>query len=397
MKYLLYTHGGSGNHGCEALVRTAYTMVENTKEKDERIILATYRPKEDMKYLQDLNIDILPYMYYEKKCIFRIAYSLLNRVGIKRQEWYYRLFNKSIVDIADDNTVAISIGGDNYCYEEPYGIYSLNKKLREKGARTVLLGCSIDSDVITDEMIADLKEYNLINARESITYSNLQQIGITDNVVLYPDSAFTLEKQQVAGDDDFINSGKVIGINISPLIIRHETEDGIVLRSFMGLVKWIMDNTDYKIALIPHVVWGGNNDLKTLKELQRQFMNSDRIKLYSDMNCMQIKYIISKCDILVAARTHASIAAYSQCIPTLVVGYSVKAKGLAQDIFGSIEDYVISVQQLGNPELLIEKFRNIYINKKDIKLYLENVMPGYIAKFSNLQNELKSKVVERYK
>ena len=48
----------------------------------------------------------------------------------------------------------------------------------------------------------------------------------------------------------------------------------------------------------------------------------------------------------IGARTHATIAAYSSCVPTLVVGYSIKARGIAKDLFGTDEGYVLPVQAL---------------------------------------------------
>ena len=48
----------------------------------------------------------------------------------------------------------------------------------------------------------------------------------------------------------------------------------------------------------------------------------------------------------IGARTHSTIAAYSSGVPTLVVGYSVKAKGIAKDLFGTEENYVLPVQAL---------------------------------------------------
>ena len=73
----------------------------------------------------------------------------------------------------------------------------------------------------------------------------------------------------------------------------------------------------------------------------------------------QLKYIISNCRTVIAARTHASIAAYSSNIPTLVLGYSVKSKGLALDLFGSTDDYVIPVQSLDEPDALLKKYKKI--------------------------------------
>lgn len=50
--------------------------------------------------------------------------------------------------------------------------------------------------------------------------------------------------------------------------------------------------------------------------------------MIEDAPCGDLKGYISRCRFLVAARTHASIAAYSTGVPALVAGYSVKARGL---------------------------------------------------------------------
>ena len=62
-----------------------------------------------------------------------------------------------------------------------------------------------------------------------------------------------------------------------------------------------------------------------------------RVVFFEDHNCMELKGIISKCRFFVGARTHSTIAAYSMGIPTLVVGYSVKARGIARDLLGGEE------------------------------------------------------------
>ena len=51
--------------------------------------------------------------------------------------------------------------------------------------------------------------------------------------------------------------------------------------------------------------------------------------MIQDDNCMVIKGYISRCELFIGARTHATIAAYSTGVPTLVLGYSVKARGIA--------------------------------------------------------------------
>ena len=63
----------------------------------------------------------------------------------------------------------------------------------------------------------------------------------------------------------------------------------------------------------------------------------------------------------IGARTHATIAAYSPR-PTLVVGYSIKARGIAKDLFGTDEGYVLPVQALAQKEDLVNAFDWLYQN-----------------------------------
>jgi colanic acid/amylovoran biosynthesis protein len=58
------------------------------------------------------------------------------------------------------------------------------------------------------------------------------------------------------------------------------------------------------------------------------------------MNATQLKYIISQCRFFIGARTHATIAAMSTGVPCTSIAYSVKARGINRDLFGS-EDMVL--------------------------------------------------------
>ena len=102
--------------------------------------------------------------------------------------------------------------------------------------------------------------------------------------------------------------------------------------------------------------------------------------MLEDHNCMELKGYISRCRLFIGARTHATIAAYSSGIPTLVIGYSVKAKGIAKDIFGTYENYVLPVQSLKKEDDLIKAYEWLLNNEKQIRTYLEDFMPGYCKK-----------------
>ena len=144
-----------------------------------------------------------------------------------------------------------------------------------------------------------------------------------------------------------------------------------------------------QVALIPHVVWGHNDDRKPLQQLYDKFKNTGRVVMGEDHNAEELKGYIARCRFMVVARTHASIAAYSTKVPTLVVGYSVKARGIAKDIFGTEEHYVIPVQSLKTETDLLEGFQWQVEHEKEIKQHYATIMPEYIERVYKVTELLK--------
>ena len=83
---------------------------------------------------------------------------------------------------------------------------------------------------------------------------------------------------------------------------------------------------------------------------------------------------------MIAARTHASIAAYSTCVPTLVLGYSVKSLGIATDIFGTADNYVLPVDKIKENNEILKAFVWLQDNETMIRGRYKKVMPSYIKK-----------------
>ena len=94
----------------------------------------------------------------------------------------------------------------------------------------------------------------------------------------------------------------------------------------------------------------------------------------------------SRCRFLIAARTHASIAGYSTGVPTLVVGYSVKAEGIAKDLFGDSTNYVVPISSLQTPGQLSQAFRWLCSHEKEIWQRYQEVLPSYISPLSQLSS-----------
>lgn len=383
-KFLMYPHGGSGNHGCEAIVRTTTEMLSSYQTT-----LYSDSAEEDLRYIGESSLKIAAPTQKINRASFGYCKALVQSRLIHDADAFDALHFAPVLSACDKDTVLLSIGGDNYCYGDNEHIYLVNRKARAKGAKTVLWGCSVEPEDITPKMRADLMAYDQIVARESITYEALRKLN--PNTVLYPDPAFTLpvgagEFPQGLGDRPYI------GINVSPMIQSKETQPGITLENYRELIAGILRNTADDIALIPHVVWWHNDDRKPLSELYEMFKDTGRVYLVEDQNCMQLKEIISRCRIFIGARTHATIAAYSSCVPTLVVGYSVKSRGIARDLFGTEDGYVLPVQSLKQEQDLQEAFFRIKEQETAIRQTLEQVIPGYVEMAKSGAEELRQRI-----
>ena len=383
---VFYSHSGSGNHGCEAIVRGTEKILGNIAD----MTLLSQAEEEEYKY----GINKIVNVKKGKNEINKKSLSFFNAYLSLRL-----LKNTSKMDVLQfidakkyiqKNSIAISIGGDTYCYSDVYNQVELHKMYGKNTDKTVLWGCSVEPKLLEDKKVAnDLASYTKIITRESISYEALKKVN--ENTKLYPDPAFNLDKVELDLPDGF-EENNIVGINLSPLIIRKEKKEGITLENYAKLIEYILDNTNMKVALIPHVVWQDNDDREPLKELYNRF-DTNRVIMIDDCNCLELKGYISRCRLFIGARTHATIAAYSTCVPTLVVGYSVKAKGIAKDIFGTYENYVIPVQSLENSDDLINSFTWIYENEEKIKNHLTTFMPTYKKRGLEAKKEIEELII----
>lgn len=413
-------HAGSGNHGCEAIVNSlchmlkaegqaAPLVITNSVKEDEQYSLGKGAHSEEAlcELVQERHFSqhkIAHVLYYIWRKLTKDGESFLRyRYGAVFDRPLSRYGKKRASGQGAEYPLAISIGGDNYCYDVMIKDLMLaNKAFKDRGTKTVLLGCSIEPELILPEkrdggtgavynraedadagkggrstaLREDLNRYDMIIARESLTYEALKQIVPEEKLRLIPDPAFTLGTKKLPLPEGF-KEGETIGINLSPMIQDSEPREGITMENYSALLTHIIQTTDMQIALIPHVVWGRNDDRKPLRELYEAFRDTGRVVMIEDASCEELKGYIARCRMFIGARTHATIAAYSSLVPTLVVGYSVKAKGIAKDLFGTYDNYVIPVQQLREKSELIEAFEWLKDYEDAMRNDLCRVMPAY--------------------
>ncbi len=377
MDILLYMHNGSANHGCEALART----ISGIFSEYGQVRLFSKRPEEDRKYIDDASLDIVKTNVPVNTHSVSGIITALKIKYLKQKYAFVKPSYKSLLDSVTEGCVAVSIGGDNYCYDGmPEVLSILNREINRRGGKTVLWGCSIEPSLLENDLIvSDLSSYSLIAAREEITYKALTESRVNTKIVKVTDSAFLLPAVYEKLPDGFIE-GNTVGVNISPLVLSLNNGNRLLFDAYRMLIKNITERTDMNVALIPHVVWEKNNDMQAINELYEEFKDSKRVIKLGDANACVLKGYISRCRFFVGARTHATIAAYSSLVPTLVVGYSVKSMGIATDLFGDYTHYVLKGDELKSADELYNSFEYIYDNENEIKQRLASVIPEYKEK-----------------
>lgn len=370
---VLYMHAGSGNHGCEAIVNGLCGLLPAPA------ILMSTRAAEDMRYsLGALCAGILQEKEIEKHFLIHSFYYGWRKLA-RDPESFMRYRYRAVCG-KNARRLNISIGGDNYCYENMLDRLLLsNRMFHRQGGRTVLYGCSVEPDLLKrPEILEDMKRYDAIVARESLTYEALRAAGVDRGLYLCPDPAFLMEKEELPLPEGWAE-GRMLGLNVSPMIVEKENKAGITMENYRALIGYVLEKTDLNVVLIPHVVWESNDDRKPLARLYEAFEKTGRVLLLPDASAPQLKGYISRCRLFVGARTHAVIAAYSSCVPTLALGYSIKAKGIAQDLFGTDQSYVLPVQALSQKTDLIDAFGRLFREEETIRRHLEQRMPDYRA------------------
>ena len=296
--YLLYGHGGAYNHGSEAAVRCTIALLRE-RAPGCRVTLCSHFPEQDRAFGMDAD-----------ELVGRDLSAGTNAGA----------YAGAIRRITAD-TVCLSVGGDNYCYPNWQRYAAIHYAALERGAKSVLWSCSVEPSMLDEEMLGALRTHHRIAVRESLSYRALTERGLT-NVVQTADAAFLLPPQETE-----LPPRPYAALNLSPLALRKHP---LVLNAYQRLTDEIIERTDWNVALVPHVEMPSDNDCEALS-----LLTGPEARLYRvppGLTAAQYKYIIGHAELCAAARTHAAIAAWSAGVPSLVLAYSAKARGIARDL-----------------------------------------------------------------
>lgn len=192
-------------------------------------------------------------------------------------------------------------------------------------------------------------------ARDPISYAFAQRIAPEGRTVEAVDVAFALPFERPAPRRDGLTH---VGVNVSGLLFN-EAPSGrnrfglafdyaLLMRRFIGSLT---AREDIRVHLICHVNAKhipADDDGAVADRLAAEFPNAVRVPDFTSPS--DAKSYIASLDLLVAARMHACIAAFSAGVPVIPVAYSRKFAGLFEGVLHY--PHMIPVKGLGTDAAL---------------------------------------------
>lgn len=237
---------------------------------------------------------------------------------------------------------------------QTYGPYQKDKN--RKKAKDAIEAASVviardDASAKYVRLFTDRQIYTTTDLAFRLPYRNSENGGIRDGVN---------EHSRIK-----------VGVNVSGLLSKNKIEatpTEFQLKTdydvyINELLTWLIDN-DYEVSLIPHV----NADYECGKIIAEKYPQIEQVSMYQ--NPMDIKSRISKCDIFIGARMHATVGAFSSGVATIATAYSRKFNGLYESV-----GYSYIVDLLNDPtEENLEKTKEYVMQYKELKAAAQRSM-----------------------
>ncbi len=184
-----------------------------------------------------------------------------------------------------------------------------------------------------------MKKCEYVVARDYMSSKVLEDLNIK-NCAESIDVAFRLSYEKEKNETPVLNGVVKVGVNISGLLYnggytgKNQFELSIDYKCFVNeLLEIFSHRKDLEIHLVPHVTSETlivEDDYRVALELSEKFSRvivAPRFK-----SPIEAKSYISKMDIFMGARMHATIGAISSGVPVIPLAYSRKFSGLYETI-----------------------------------------------------------------
>jgi colanic acid/amylovoran biosynthesis protein len=385
--FILAGNGPYTNRGCEAIVRGTVKILRHHFDEASFLTYSQFKTEDGLSIQKsnEEDSDITHDEIWGCKKRFDCSWFATN-VAKYLFPWALKhMFYRHLKPNLPQARAALALGGDNYSLDyasPPIACTALDDLVVSRGKPLVIWGASVgpfSKDPAYEKYILEHFRKVHILARESLSCEYLNNHGLVENVHQVADPAFLLDPREPDKTklDISIDEG-AIGVNISPLLANYNSggDKGAWAAASAKIVEAIIAKTERTIYLVPHVTGtAGNCDYSFLRNVA-DLLDQRKAQVFiipDTLDTAETKWVISKMDLFVGARTHATIASLSSCVPTLSFGYSVKSRGINQDIFGHTK-YCIQATEL-TPDVVAERVSEMLKNLDSIKEQLREIIP----------------------
>ena len=395
-KFVFAGNWAYSNLGCEAIVRGTTRLLREAAGECQ--FISHYFVEEkctDEQKETDPSIIHRPFPFLKRNSMPWIQSQIERRL-------LHRPVSARVMDVMrpslKEAEAVLMLGGDTFSpdYGNSDVYFALSSLVVENKVPVTLWGASIgpfSNDPDYEQLVFDkLRRVPLLCARETETFAYLTSHGLKENVILTADPSFYLQPSACELPEEIevaLRTG-CIGLNLSPILYRYlpivnsswslEKKLSRWKQVAAEVIRCIRHRFSGPILLIPHVFsesgWLARDDYLFLREVTRQIQGPEGVLvLEPGLNAAQTKWVISRLHVFAGARTHSTLAAISSGIPTICIGYSMKAKGIARDVYGH-QDWLISGSDLVNdPSSLCDRLVSLYEQGAAVRLQIEQTIP----------------------
>lgn len=231
-----------------------------------------------------------------------------------------------------------------------------------------------------------LKYPQKIYTREKISFELLKSNQIPDEKIkIIPDLALGLNSIQL-NNNPYLEESKSIKIGIT-IINRGNQFAGfksqdIYVKEIINTIQFLLLQKNTSIYFFVQCYGPSNdqNDNLITTEIYNHFSReSDRVYLLNHYKSFdEIVIDMSRMNLLIASRMHTAIFGIINQVPTILIGYQHKAKGLFAMLH--IDEYFVSIDAL-SANFLTNKAQELLVLKNNFNYKIERELP-------NIQNEI---------
>lgn len=335
----------NGNRGCVALSITMMSLIDEVMKNagvEYKLFLPDSEFCDTKRHEYKINDELIVFedCSYPKALYFKDNIKIALKSIIKMENKAKQIFKNAnfILDIGQGDSFA-----DIYGFHRFNIIDRVHKLARRYHKPYCILPQTIGpfkDETIKEKAFESIRNAQLCMARDKQSYDYvINNIPEQKNVKEYIDVAFFMPYKKMEQDKEYIH----VGLNVSALLwhggYTGNNQFGLKCdyqKAVKDIINYFLTQPKTKVHLIPHVVIGERdveNDYEVSYDLWHEYNNPNLVLAPFALGPIEIKSYIAGMDFFMGARMHATIGAFSSCVPVIPMAYSRKFNGLFKDTF----------------------------------------------------------------